>query len=192
MGGKTLREIALACASLIALGALVAQPAQAVSITYAVDNESGSTWVYSYTLSNDSLAAGISEFRIIFALGDFENLEVAASPPDWDPIVAQPDSNLPDDGYVDWLGLAGPLAFGDSLFGFQMRFTWLGTGTPGAQPFSVLDPNTFETLFAGRTALAGTEPPPTGVPEPGTLGLLAISLVALVSASRRRRIRILS
>ncbi len=194
MGGKTLKTVALACVSLAAIGTFVLQPTHAASISYSVANEAGSTWVYSYALTNDSQADGLSEFRLFFALGDFADLAIAASPSNWDPIVAQPDPGLPgggDDGYVDWLApAAGPLAFGDSLSVFQVRFTYLGTGTPGAQSFSVLDPNTFETLVAGRTALAGTVPPPTGVPEPGTLGLFISAFVVLVAMSRRRRIRI--
>lgn len=178
---------------LLAAGLLVA-PLQvgAVSVTYTVANQGGSTWLYSYTLDNRSLAAGISEFRIFFKLGDFEDIAVAASPTDWDPIVAQPDPGLPDDGYVDWLALGAPLAFGDSLFGFQVSFTWLGTGTPGAQPFSVLDPVTFASLFDGRTALAGTAPPPIGVPEPEALGLFTFTLAGIVVASLRRRTSSLS
>lgn len=174
---------------LLTAGLLVGPlPAEAVSVTYTVANEGGSTWLYSYTLDNDSLATGISEFRIFFKLGDFEDLVVAGSATNWDPVTAQPDPGLPDDGYVDWLALGAPLAFGDSLFGFQVRFTWLGAGSPGAQSFSVLDPDTFVSLFDGRTSLAGGVPPPIGVPEPGTLGLFAMALSGLAIAARRRRV----
>ena len=80
MDGKTLKNIAMACAGLFALGASLAQPAHAVGMTYSVANEAGSTWRYSYTLTNDSLAAGISEFRIFFALGDFETSQWRQAP----------------------------------------------------------------------------------------------------------------
>lgn len=172
MGGKTLKQCALAGAGLIALGLSAAQPAHAVSITYSVANESGSTWVYSYTVANDSLASGLNEFSIFFAPESFADLEVAASPGDWDSLVVEPDTELPDDGFLDSLLLSGTLGLGSSTDGFQVRFTWLGVGLPGAQSFSVLDPETFESLFDGRTRSAATP-----VPEPASLALICLGLL---------------
>ena len=38
----------------------------------------------------------------------------------------------------------------------------------------------------GTLALAGEGPPPTAVPEPGTLGLLAMGIAGIVAAARLR------
>ena len=187
MGWKTL----MSCVRITAVACFcvsVCSPARAVSISYSASNEAADKWVYSYTLANDSLAAGLSQFRIFFALGEFEDLEILGSPADWDSIVADPDPGLPDDGFFDSLLINGVLALGQSATGFKVRFSWLGVGAPGSQQFVVLDPNTFEPLLSGKTTPEGGGPPPPSVPEPGTLGLISIAVCMLGLQMRRRRL----
>ena len=63
--------------------------------------------------------------------------------------------------------------------GFAVQFTWLGAGTPGAQPFEIVDPDTFQTLESGST---------TVVPLPATGWLLgwATGLIAWRARNRAR------
>jgi MYXO-CTERM domain-containing protein len=61
---------------------------------------------------------------------------------------------------------------GGGVSGFAVTFDWLGTGEPGAQPFDIVDPDTFEPIYSGTT-----------VPEPAA-GLMAMLAAA---ALRRRR-----
>ena len=160
------------------------EAARAVAIEYTVEQESGSTWVYTDLLRNTSQPAGVEEFRVYFALGAFADIATAASPGDWDPLVAQPDELLQADGFFDALALVSPLGLNDTQSGFQVRFTYLGVGTPGSQAFDVLDPLTFAILFSGQTEHF-SEPPPVGVPAPGSAVLLATAL-GLLGLSRRR------
>src|SRR5205807_5157582 len=63
---------------------------------------------------------------------------------------------------------------------FNIRFVWLGTGTPASQPFTVYDTN-FSTLSSGQTS---------PVPEPATPLLLFVgfAVVAMVSISRAKTV----
>ena len=94
--------------------------------------------------------------------------------------------NLPDSGFFDSLALGTGLLPGASLGGFLVEFDWLGVGAPGAQSFTIVDPSTFATLDSGLTSLVSD--PPTGVPEPSTLGLLVLGLAGI--AARRRELHI--
>jgi len=80
--------------------------------------------------------------------------------------LVQPEPLLLFDGYYDALTLGSGIPVGQSVGGFSVAFDWLGVGTPGPQPFDIVDPYTFETLHAGTTT-----------PEPGTLALLALLLL---------------
>ncbi len=147
----------------IGLCAMAPEIAQATTVTYTAVNLSGTTWQYDYTVTNNTLGSALREFTVFFDRTQYTNLAVQGSPVDWDSLVAQPDNNLPDDGYFDSLNTSTGLAIGANRSGFSVQFDFLGTGTPGAQPFSVVDPGTFAALENGTT---------TTVPLPATAWLL--------------------
>jgi hypothetical protein len=168
------------CALMAALG--LAAPASATSIGYDLTLVAGNTWQYDFTIGNDSLGVPIDEFTLFFDLGSFSNLVVTASPAGWDPLVAQPDPGLPQDGFVDWLALLGGVAPGDTLSGFQLQVDFSGPAQPGAPLFTVVDPNTFDTLDRGVTA-SNAAP----IPEPGTVALVLLAMLALAARALARR-----
>jgi hypothetical protein len=64
-------------------------------------------------------------------------------------VVFQPDSGFALDGVLDGQALPGPgIADGASLGGFSISFDWFGEGDPGAQLFSIYDPEDFGTALA--------------------------------------------
>ncbi len=164
---------------LIALTAvlLAAGSANAASLSYTATNLGGSNWRYDYDVRNDSLAGTIAEFTIYFAIGQYANLAVAGAPAGWDPLVVQPDAGIPDRGFYDALALTSGIAPGGHLAGFAVTFDYLGTGAPGAQPFDIVDPVTFEVLSSGTT---------TAVPVPGAAWLISAAVLAGARRARRR------
>ena len=88
--------------------------ANATVIFYEVQNLGGTTWEYSYTVENDTLGSDIEEFTIYFDLGLYENLVVVSTPADWDPLVIEPDANIPDDGFYDALALSAGISGGNT------------------------------------------------------------------------------
>ena len=162
--------------------------AHAAIITYSAQNIGGDAWEYAYEVANESFGVGIDSFTIFFDEDSFADLAIVASPPDWDSIVIQPDLILPDAGFFDSLALADPIALGSTLGGFAASFRFLGTGAPGSQLFTINDAD-FNPIFSGSTILridGEPPPPPVGVPEPPTLGLLAIAFLGLAVAHWRR------
>jgi hypothetical protein len=142
--------------------------ARAVVMTYSAESIGSSDWRYHYTLTNDSLAVDIEEFTVYFDSALYANLAVDASPADWDSLVAQPDSGIPADGFFDSLALVQGIAPGDSLGGFSVSFTYLGSGTPSAQSFEIVDAD-FNVIADGISTSAS-------VPEPETLLLMLVGL----------------
>jgi len=153
----------------------IASTAAASIIRFELTNVAGSTWQYDYSVENDSLVGPLEEFSIFFELGLYESLSVAATPEGWDGLVAQPDAEIPDDGFFDAIALSDGIAAGTELSGFSVRFDWLGTGIPGSQAFDIVDPLSLETIESGQT-----------VPEPGALALVLAGL-GLVAERRVRR-----
>lgn len=170
-----------------ALVALVPLTSQAVQITAQYTPLGGANWQVDLTLVNDNatlvsaanLAGSISEFTVFFPFATYTGLSSLAAPAAWDPLVIQPDSS-PSDGYVDYLvgPAASPLAIGQSLAGLSIGFSYSGAVAPGALSYTVVDPDTFATLFQGQTLV---------VPEPAASALLLLGLGALAWRFAGRR-----
>jgi hypothetical protein len=158
-------------------GSLLGLEVNAATVTYSVANLSGSTWQYDYRIANDTLGGPLEELTLFFEPTRYADLAITASPASWDSLVAQPDPGLPADGFADALALGAGLSSGATLTGLRVSFRFLGTGTPGPQAFSVVNPTTFATLEAGMT---------TAVPLPAGVWLLATGLSGLVVRARRR------
>ena len=134
---------------------------RAAAITYVATNVADTTpgqdlWEYTYRVSLANFASE-GGFTVNFDRNFYAQLQ---SPPpivnaDWDVITIQPDLALNSNGFYDALALRNSPSLADP---FKVRFVWLGSGTPGAQPFTVHDRN-FATVSQGQTA---------AVPEPST------------------------
>jgi hypothetical protein len=153
-------------------------------ISYEVEEFGDGQWEYTYEVSNfslsiDSLPVSIKEFTLWFDPGLYTNLVVTTPAPlsnAWNEIVWQPEPVLHDPGAYDALvRLSNPgIGTGQSVEGFSISFEWLGQGTPGAQYYEIINPDTFETIDAGYT-----------IPEPTTLSLLALGAISLYKSRRR-------
>lgn len=148
--------------------------ASATVITTHLTNIIGNSWEAEYVIENDSLGSPIEEFTIWFDLGLYENISVVSTPADWDPLVIQPDPNIPDNGFYDALALSSGILSNSTLGGFTVAFDWLGGNSSKSQSFEVIDPLTFNTLETGNTVIAS-------VPEPKSIALLALGLISLLS-----------
>jgi hypothetical protein len=174
---------------------LLANPATAIIIDYdltSLGGIGGNSYRYDYTVTNTndgSLGSGVAieGFTIFFdpVFYDENSLTIVTPDPpasDWNEVIL--GSGLLVDAAYDVFAVAGGVAPGDFVSGFAVEFTWLGTGMPGAQPFEIYDPVTFEILVTGSTRVAGTS-----VPEPGTLALLFLGAVVASTSWLRRRPR---
>jgi PEP-CTERM motif len=169
----------LLAGALLAIGA--GESARAVQIEYTTTFLGGTTWEYYYTVVNTG-STPIDEFTIFFDRNTFASLVAVASPLGWDSIVVQPDPLLPSNGFFDSLALGPGIAAAASLSGFSVSFNFLGQGTPGSQPFDIINPFTFETLSSGLTTSAAA------VPEPTSTALLLAGLGLLAWRARHGKL----
>lgn len=176
-GFGPLRRAAVAIAALALSGA-----GWAASISYTATDVADATpgqdrWQYSYQLQGP-IDPGAT-FVLTYGNASYADLQLLTSPLPANldvPPLTQPDPLLPADGLVyitDFTGAGGDLV---------VEFTWLGTGTPGAQSFDLVDANG-NPVSTSSTVAAGTTP----VPEPGMAWLLGACAFAALAAGRRTR-----
>jgi hypothetical protein len=157
----------------------------AVTITYQATDLADAVagqdlWRYTYTVSGSFVLSG--GFNILFDPGLYSNLQ---DPPpavngDWMVLITQPDTVLGADGIYSATVIGAPPSLADV---FSVEFIWLGSGSPGSQPFEAFD-DTFQKIQDGRTALPGQ--PGTPAPLPGTLALLGIGAVGMAFRRHKR------
>jgi hypothetical protein len=188
-----MKRILIAACVVVGTMAFNAADAQAIAIQFDTTNKGGDVWQYSYSVSDFAFGANQALFidfdsNLYSDLQDTTPLIQDTSPtpqPVWftttfPTSVATPGNvgDLPPGSFVavslvDGASLATP---------FTMTFTWLGSGTPGSQPFTVYqldgDLNVVDVLASGATS---------AVPEPATLALTATGLAFAVIRRRRRR-----
>jgi hypothetical protein len=170
------------CAAVMLLLSLPASAVTAVML-YNTTPLGGSVYRYDYSIQNNgSLGAGvpIQLFDILFDPSlylESSLLSVTPDPPasQW---TEQFLTSLPGvPAAYDVMALGGGIPDGSTVSGFAVRFTWLGPGLPGSQPYRIYSPSTFELLESGIT----------GAPEPAGFCLIGISLA--LGAWKRYRAR---
>jgi hypothetical protein len=183
------RMPALGATCALALVASLPCHAGPVSIEYELASLAGpARFEYRYRVTNVSLATPVSWFSIDFdtALFDETSLVIASvGLADWSETVlgSVPVFGVPAQ-YDAYKTIGAGLGIGSSEVGFAVQFTWLGAGLPGAQAFTVYDPDNLNVIDSGLTAVPG-DPPPPGVPEPSTPALVLLSLCGMLAAGRR-------
>ena len=162
--------------------AATAVPLSATTIEYeSVDlpdaTPGSDLWHYNYYVSGFTFAVD-QGFTIIFDRG--QSVDLQSPPPvnlDWDVLTLQPDPALPDNGAYDAFALVNGASLADP---FSVSFTYIGSGTPGSQPFVVSQfaPNgdLVDVLETGNTI--------PRVPEPASLLLMAGAAGALLVRKR--------
>jgi|SRR5580658_2725257 hypothetical protein len=142
-------------------------------IGYLVTGLGGNEYQYNYAVSNDgSLGPDVSIqlFDIFFnpALYEAGSLDIVTPEPlssEWSQLALASVGTAPAD--YDVFALDGGIPVGDTVSGFAVQVEWIGQGLPGAQPFEISDPNTFDVLQSGETTSDAT-------PEPSTFWMLAM------------------
>jgi len=190
---STLSKLACALTLLAASTFTVSAP---VTVDYSLSSLAApGRFQYIYTVTNVSLATPVSWFSVDFdpAFYDESSLLVTSfGLGNWTEQILGSVPGLPAQ-YDAYKTIGAPLGIGDSETSFTVQFTWLGTGTPGSQAFTVYDPGTLNVLDTGLTTLVGAPPPPPpGVPEPSSLALVLLVLGGTVVVGRhaRRRSRV--
>ena len=187
-------SISRAACALMLLATSAVTVAAPVRIDFALSSLAApGRYQYIYTVTNVSLATPVSWFSVDFdpAFYDESSLLVTSfGLGNWTEQILASVPGLPTQ-YDAYKTIGAPLGIGDSETGFTIQFTWLGTGTPGSQAFTVYDPGTLNVLNTGLTTLVGAPPPPppSGVPEPSSLALVLFALGGTVAVGRHSRRR---
>ena len=172
---KTLPALALAL--VIAASPLLAQAGVAYEIIDTVDNP-GDPNRMKYVYHLDAATPAGYGLTLFFDAASFADLDaVTSAGSDWFATVSQPDTGASLSGVSSFLAL-NDIAAG--LTQFEVNFTWLAAGTPGAQTYEQFD-DQFSVVASGSTVLASP------VPEPGTALLFTAGAILLAYSSARYR-----
>lgn len=162
-----------------------------ISIQYTLVPMGGNVYRYVYSITNNGSLAGGASVQLIDIFFDtslYQESSLQIVTPSslsaqWSQqILFGVPPAIP--AAYDSLALQGGVPAGTTVTGFSVQFTWLGTGTPGPQPFTISDPTTFAVLQSSQTTSA---PAPVSVPAASTLLLVLISCgLALISAHQTR------
>jgi len=159
------------------LGAPSYSAAASISVTF--QHLAGSQWMGDFVVTGDGSPSVINDFTIYFPDASFAALSLGASPAAWDSLIVQPDTTLHSPGFLDSLALGTGIGVGASVGGFEVKFNFLGAGSPLPLRFDINDAN-FHAVYSGLTTTAVA-----AVPEPETALLVLVGLGAL--AGRRMR-----
>jgi hypothetical protein len=157
---------------------------QAATVGFTVSPLGGSNFRYTYDFTALSLLAN-QEVDIRFSPTLFSTLTNGIAGANFSLAVFQP--NNPPGASGDYAALA--LINNPPLSGpFRIDVTFLGTGTPGSQPFFI---NQYDAAgnFLRVVDSGSTTPPGGNVPEPATwlLGSAGLIFTGIASTLRRRR-----
>jgi hypothetical protein len=156
--------------------------ADGTEVQYQVTNVSGDEWQYSYAIEDSTPFSANEALTVTFSAALYTNMDPAPpSPAGWSAFSAPSDTTLMFDGIytasanADGASLAGP---------FTITFDYLGSGTPGSQPFSIdlFDSN---SIYLSNVTTGVTTPFSNAVPEPESGLLLLIGGVALSGLKKR-------
>ncbi len=168
---------------------LSAGSVSAATIGYEVTHLSGNLWEYQYSVSDLSgitFLANETTIDINFDQSLYGTLSNGVTNSDFDLVLLQPPSQPPGapGQYSAQALIDNPSLTGD----FSVEFQYLGTGTPGSQPFTIdnYDPT---TGFLMGTVARGTTSLPDTVPEPSVLLMCCAGFVA-IALLRWRRLRL--
>ena len=155
-------------------------PAATLNIQYEVSTINAPTNVYKYTyfVSGDALPVN-HYFDILFPNSAYTSISNGIAT-DWDLLLL--DVNDPPGSAGRYSALSLPSTFTGP---FSVQFIWSGGGNgPGSQTFELYN-DTSAIQLTGTTTLRQTTEPPTGIPEPSTLVILASGLALFITLKRR-------
>jgi hypothetical protein len=184
--------------SRFAAGLMLLWPIQAsaasptsISIQSSIVSLGGNVYRYVYSITNNGSLQGGAPIRLfdilfdtsLYQQGSLQIVTPLALSAQWSQQILSGVPPTFSPAY-DALALQGGIPAGTMVAGFSVQFTWLGSGVPGAQPFQVYDPTTFQLLQTGQTDVGSGL---VTVPAASTLLLILISIgLALIVAYQTR------
>ena len=149
-----LQSLRLTAAAILLFGA---HAFAAVSIQYKLVPVGGNVYRYVYSITNSSptgTGAPVQLFDILFDTSRYQQSSLQIVTPStlqlgWSETFLGALPGVPT--AYDALALHGGVPAGNTVSGFAVQFTWLGSGLPGPQVFQIYDPLTFQLLQSGTT-----------------------------------------